>query len=194
MKKTFSILVILLMIGSISFANIVDVPRTSMIVLKNGVTFKLCYRGLQQGDIKVFILNNDNQVIFSEKIKNTAGFVRPYNFSKLPEGNYSIRLAGEKESFMERVVHENSPIKAYRPIHMMRVPGTNKFILSVPNKGKEKVSVTIYDERGSVVHEEVEDIDGDFAKIYNIKPKTGRVTFVVSDSKGVGGKFSKTDW
>jgi len=91
MNKPLSLLTILL-IGGITFANAFDNPNTKMVVLKNGSTFRLLYKGAEQSDVKVLILNDENQIVFAEKIKNTDGFARPYNFTNLPEGHYSIQI------------------------------------------------------------------------------------------------------
>ncbi len=75
--------------------------------MKNGSTFKLFYKGAQQSDVKVLILNDENQIVYSEKIKNTDGFARPYNFSNLPEGHYSIQIKDNAGIRTETVNHHS---------------------------------------------------------------------------------------
>ena len=105
MNKPLSLLAILLISG-ITFANAFDNPSTTMVVLKNGSTFRLLYKGAEQSDVKVLILNDENQIVFTEKIKNTDGFARPYNFSNLPEGHYSIQIKDNAGVRTETVNHQ----------------------------------------------------------------------------------------
>jgi len=193
MNKSLSSLALLLILISATFANASDNPSSSMAVLKHGSTVKLLYKGIEQNDVKVLIVNDENQVVFSEKIKSTAGFVRPYNFSKLPEGNYSIELIDNKGHQSELVKYK---IESTRKLmHVMRVGGTtDKFVLSVPSAIQQKISISIYDDNGRTLYSGKEDIAGDFAKVYNLQKHVGRVTFEVIDSNGKANSFAKDSW
>ena len=188
MNKSLSLLAILL-IGGISFANAVDNPSTTMAVLKNGSTFRLLYKGLEQSDVKVLILNGENQIVFSEKIKNTAGFARPYNFSNLPEGHYSIQIKDNAGVRTETVSHQN--IREKKTMHVLQVPGTVKYVLSVPNRGNEALSISIFNDLNELLYNGEENIHGDFAKVYNFENHAGPVRFVVTDSKGLSNSVTK---
>jgi len=161
-----------------------------MAVLKNGSTIKLLYKGAQQSDVKVAIFNDANQVVFSEKIKNTHGFARPYNFSELPEGRYSFRLIDDAGIAMENVTYEKQR-EEKKVMHLLRLPGTNKLLLSIPNSGSQNISVTIYDERNEVLYAGEEKLQGEFAQVYNLEKYKGNFTFVVSDNKGLSNAITK---
>jgi hypothetical protein len=189
MKNTLSLLVVLL-VGSATFANSPDIPKTNMAVLKNGTTIKLLYKGDQQSDVRVSIFNDENQVVFTEKIKNTNGFSRPYNFSELPEGNYSIRLIDNAGIAVEKVVVEKKA-EQEKIMHLLRLPGTNKLLLSIPNNGAQDIYVTIYNQTNEVLYEGGQSIQGDFAQVYNLEKYEGSFTFVVSDNKGLSNTMTK---
>lgn len=189
-KSLFSLA---LLVTSISFANALDNPSSSMAVLKQGSTVKLLYKGGEHNDVKVLIVNDDNQIVFSEKIKSTDGFVRPYNFSKLPEGNYSIELI-DNTGRQSKLVNYKAE-SARKLMHVMRVTGTtDKFVLSVPSAGQQKISIAIYDDMGRVLYSGRENIAGDFARVYNLQRHAGRVTFEVTDNNGKTNSFTKDSW
>lgn len=188
MNKPLSLLAILLISG-ISFANAFDNPKTTMAVLKNGSTFRLLYKGATQSDVKVLILNDENQVVYTEKIKNTAGFARPYNFSNLPEGLYSIQIRDHAGVRTETVNYHNK--REERAVHLLRLEGTGRYVLSVPNKGKDDLSITIFNDLNEVLYKSSENISGDFARIYNLGKQTGNFRFVVSDGKGSTKSITK---
>ena len=192
MKKSQSIFLVLLLMSSISFVHAKDDPGTSMAVLKKGTTVKLFYKGAEQSNVKVLILNDLNKIVFSEKIKNTDGFVRPYNFSSLPEGNYSIQLINNAGSQIKEVsyTHESASNSTREKVmHVTHMHGsTNKFVLSVPNVGADELTVTIYNDSNEILYVGKENIVGDFAKIYNLQNYNGKVKFVVTDSNGHSAK------
>lgn len=193
MNKSLSSLALLLILISATFANASDNPSSSMAVLKRGSTIKLLYKGIEQNDVKVLIVNDENQVVFSEKIKSTTGFVRPYNFSKLPEGNYSIELIDNKGHQSELVSHKTESTR--KLMHVIRVGGTtDKFVLSVPSPGQQKISIAIYDENGRTLYSGKENIAGDFARVYNLQKYVGRITFEVVDNTGKANSFTKDSW
>src|SRR5688572_11120670 len=97
MNKFLTILVMLTVVCSSVVANNIDNPKatTGMAVVKSGSIFKVYYRGLKRADVKVRILNEEGKAVHKETLKNIESFVRPYNFSTLREGNYTIELETE---------------------------------------------------------------------------------------------------
>ena len=190
MKKTFSILVMLMIVSSVVFARRLDTPTTGVAVMKNGETFKLLYKGTQNSNVKVLILNDNNEIVFSERIKNTDGFVRPYNFTALPEGNYRFEVT-DSNGLQSEQINYRKPTND-KVAHLIRVAGTDeKFILSVPNRGNDIITVTIFDEDNAVLYSGIEKITGDFAKVYNVQKLEGKATFNVTDSKGFSKSLTK---
>ena len=161
MNKPLSLLTILL-IGGITFANAFDNPNTKMVVLKNGSTIRHLDKGAAQSDVKVLILNDENQIVFAEKIKNTDGFARPYNFSNLPEGHYSIQIKDNAGVRTETVNHLIK--KEEKTMHLLRIGGTGKYVLSVPSQGTQDLSIMIFNDLNEVLYQSEEKINGDFAR------------------------------
>ena len=83
MKQTISILILLVMISSVSFANKVENPTLGTAILQNGSLVKLLYRGDRFSNVKIQILNERNEIVLTERLKNVDGVLRPYNFSAL---------------------------------------------------------------------------------------------------------------
>jgi hypothetical protein len=76
-------------------------------------------------------------------------------------------------------------------MHLLRLPGTNKLLLSIPNKGTQDIYVTIYNQTNEVLYEGGQSIQGDFAQVYNLEKYEGSFTFVVSDNKGLSNTMTK---
>lgn len=191
MKKTLSILAAITIFSTALFANNIDKPNaaTGMAIMKNGSTVKLFYKGTKQTDVKVSIYNAANTLVYSETIKNVDGFVRPYNFTNLEEGEYSIELLGENGRQVERVIYKLGKVE--KLANVMHVTGEpNKYILSVANKGQDVLTIRIYGDKGVLLYSQTENVNGDFAQVYNLDKYNGSLTFEVSDSKGVTKSLS----
>jgi hypothetical protein len=183
MTKTFSILVLLITISSVGFARRSDNPTLGVAILQNGSTVKLLYRAEQSNDVKVLIFNEDNQIVLSEKFKNVDGFLRPYNFSELPNGNYRFELIDASGRQIEKITYKDD--KAGRIVKLMPVDGNDKkLLLSVPNKQIDILTITILDDVNNVLYTETERITTDFAKVYNLESFKGKIRFNVVDRKG----------
>ena len=185
MKKTFSVLVGLMVISSVVFARRLDNPgdSPSASVIKIGSTFKVYYKGSQQADVKVAIRDAGDHLLFSETIKKSDGFVRPYNFSNLPEGEYTIQITDNNGRQIEKISYAREKSETYA--HLLKVAGSDaKYLLTVSNKANGNVTVRIYDDSNKVIYDKKEDASRDFAKIYNLEGIPGKFTFEVTDAKG----------
>lgn len=191
MKKILSVFVVLMIVSSVVFARRIDNPGSAphVAVMKNGTTFKLYYKGSQQADVKVSIRDANNNELFSEVLKKVEGFVRPYNFSHLPEGQYSIHIIDKSGRQIEQVSFEKS--KNEKLAHLLKVSGTDgKYLLTVSNKEGDDITVKIYDESNNVIYSQLEETASDFAKVYNLGNRAGDFTFEIIDEKGISTSLS----
>jgi len=187
MKKILSVLVVLIMFSSVVFARRLDNPGAtpSAAVVKIGTTFKLYYKGSQHADVKVSIRDASERLVFSEIIKDVDGFVRPYNFSSLPEGDYTMQISDKNGRQIEKISYKRERSQAMA--HLLKVTGTDaKYLLTVSNKDGQDVTVRIYDSANNMIYNKKEISPSDFAKVYNLGKISGEgeFTFEVSDANG----------
>ena len=191
MKKILSLVVVLIAIGQVSAKGIEPKSPVGISVIKQGAVVKLFYRGEQSGKVKVTIFNERGDVIYREVLANTDQFMRPYNFSSLPEGEYTIELRDEQGRRVEQVDHKFASEK--RTAHLTRLSGPkNRFMLAVPNEGEDDLRIRIMDDRNAVLYEETQHVIGDFAKVYNLHHLTGEHVFEVSDNTGRVSRLFKS--
>ncbi len=185
MKKTFSIFVVLIALSSIVRARRMDKPEESsaMAIMKNGSLIKLFYKSGKESNVKVTIIDSNNQVVFSEDMKHVDGFMRPYNFSKLSEGDYTIELVDHAGKKVEKISYREGKVE--RVANLIRIAGEeNKYLLTISNKGKDTFSVKIFDAEGGLIYTHAEEAEGDFARIYNLSKVTGKFLFEITDKSG----------
>jgi hypothetical protein len=185
MKNFLTILVLTAMCGAVN-ANEIDNPKASvgMAIMKTGSVIKLFYQGSVAADVKVSIFDAKGERVFRETFRNIENFVRPYNFSSLKEGEYTIELEGADGRQLQKVNYSKGKIE--KLMHLVRLAGAeNKYVLTVANKGSEKLQVKIYDGENSLIYNETESFQGDFAKIYNLNKVGEKFLFEVTDQNGV---------
>jgi hypothetical protein len=185
MKNILSIVMVLLLVSGSSFARRLNEPSPSSGagVMKNGTTFKVFYKGASRADVKVSIYNADGELVFKETLKQLEGFSRPYNFSTLPEGTYTIALFDGHTTITQTIIHGEHV--ASRDAHVTSLPGNEgKYLLMVPNKKPDVITVNIFDANYNLVYSEKEVIQSDFAKVYNFKSNIEKPLFQITDSKG----------
>ena len=155
---------------------------SDMIVVKqNDYSFKLIYKSEEKSDVKVQIRNAKNAVVFSEVIRNSDGFSRPYDFGNLAVGDYTIRVDNGSNG-LTRTVHNGSGYveKAAQVIHLR----DGRYLLTVAGKGQNKLDINVFDEQGLIVRKDSKVVDGNFALVYDLSHLKGAFTFEVKDEQG----------
>ncbi|HTH32125.1 MAG TPA: hypothetical protein VL946_12320, partial [Lacibacter sp.] len=146
-------------------------------------TFHVFYKGTKLSDVKIFIRDEKNDLVFTEIIRKTDGFVRPDTFTQLEDGEYTVEVIDCVQRQVQKITHGiNPPDKL---AHVVRVsPTENKFLLTVPNKVHNTISVKIYGAKHQLVYEELLEISDDFAKLYNLNQINDDFSFEITDEEG----------
>ena len=190
MKKILSLVLVVIAIGHMNAKGIEPNSPLGTSIIKKGALVKLFYRGEHSGKVKVTIYDENGTVVFKEVVENHEHFMRPYNFSSLPSGEYTIQIADENGTRIEKVEHGVS--KKKRPANLWRLnPDSNKYMLSVPCNGSDELVVKIYDERNTVIYQETARMSGDFAKVYDLSQVKGAHTFEITDNNGGVRRLAK---
>ena len=141
----------------------------------------LFYKSAGLSNVKVSILNANGKEVFTEVIKKTDGFTRPYNLYKHPLGIYTIVVKNNEGSLTESFIRsEETELKA---AHVVKL-ANNKYLLTVrSDMALGKVNVKIFD-GSKLVHEQANEISSDFGQIFTLKNIDQLVTFEVTNSNG----------
>jgi hypothetical protein len=151
---------------------------------KNSV-FKVQYVSEQKGLVAVSILDKKNTIVFQEEIYSNGSFIRPYNFSNLAEGEYTIVMKDENGE--QRQTLNYSIAKSTSYAHVSEIKNQkSKYWLNIVNNGAEKMNVRIYSLTGELLYEQSVTVEGSYSKVFNVSQlKQPAVVFEVSNNKGV---------
>ncbi|NOT74020.1 MAG: hypothetical protein HOP08_03760 [Cyclobacteriaceae bacterium] len=191
MKKV-SLLMLGILVSSLTFAaRRNDTPKTTsgIAVIRNSESsYKLFYRSEEASDVKVEIINSDDKVVFSEVIKMSNGFIRPYNFANLAEGTYTIKLDNGSNWLTETVEYRTGKIQKLAHVVSLK---DGKFLFTLAGQGAEKFDLSIFNDKGEKIYSEPTAVSGDVARLFDLKDIQGPVSFEVMDRKGVAATIVK---
>ena len=189
MKKIIS-LTLAVLSCTVMFANGTDDGKKSSAsasgaaVIKNGESvFRVIYKSEKEVDVRVRIYNDKDELVYSEKVNNTDGFTRPYNFENLGEGEYTIAIEDGSRKQIEKVSYYAPKVtKSLSVLKMQSEEG--KFLVMAAGQGNELITVSIYDGENNLIHRSYEATKGNFSKLYNLKSVKGHVTFEIGNENG----------
>ncbi len=174
----------LVLVGTSAFANGPGSPRLAVISQTNPGMFKIIYeKNGVISNVRMTILNHENEIVFTETTKNVDGFIRSVNFTQMDPGEYTVEVADKSGKQIQKVVYgEIAPIQN---VHVSKISDEGKYLLSVTNSGKNRINVQIFDGTNNLVHNESTTINGNYGLVYNLKAVEGVPTFEISDKTGV---------
>lgn len=186
MKKTLSIFVVLISMSSVVFAGGIDDPKVSSriaIVRKDENHFNLIYKGNKVANVAVAIYNAKNELQFTEVIRKSDGFVRPYDLSGLQNGDYTIVVKNNSDEILSESVNI-SPTKSSLMTQVVKTKENNKYVLTIADKKSEYVTVRVSDETSTILYEKRESLKGQMAKLFSFKGTNNLYIFTVIDQAG----------
>lgn len=142
--------------------------------------YKLVYPVHTAGTVYIRIYDQEGQQVFSDRIKNKNGFMRPYDFSKLPDGNYKFMIQSNGGKIITEIIH-----KLHRNDLNISVGDAGEkgaYQLVVRGVKKDPVYVSIYDKKDELVYEDVVKVGKNFSRIYSFPDKAEDLTFVVTQN------------
>jgi len=173
-----------------SFAAVAASPIAFSVTSSTANVFNISYKTAEVSNVRISIYNNSTELVFTEVLNNVASFVRPYNFSELTEGEYTIVVSNKNSTQTEKVNFTSNKINSIISVSEV-ANAENKYALNVTNNGTEDVYVRIFD-NSTLLHEQSVQVTGSFGLIYNlskVKSTAGAsITFEVSTASG---KFEK---
>jgi hypothetical protein len=171
MKKTFLISSVLLLNSSVVlFGGVFKSPRSlpDLASTNQGEIFKVICEDHGSVDLQVLIYDSYGNELFSEKIAGMEGFIRPYDFSLLPEGKYRIDVIDGNGLYVEKVNYSNGEFLSLSPApEAAKNDLGGKSLLTSENE----VTVNVYDTDHHLVYSDTEKVTGTFAKVYHIKKR-----------------------
>jgi len=191
MKRT-TIAVAMMLVVATAFATgeEKDKNATKKVAIMNNDPehIKLVYMDAEQGQVKVSLKNESGKVIHKSTVKNKDGFSLPYDFKKLPSGDYTFDITSPDGSISSETVSIVKPSKKVNFVaNILNVDDGKKFRLAVMNTDERTLptSIKIYNDQGTIIHkEQITDLNG-FRKTFDLSSvAANQFTFEIKNATG----------
>lgn len=192
-KSTLIALLLTVMSGVLLAGNDREKASDSQAIVRNSgksAVYQLVYISQIPGTVHVSIFDTKGNIILAERVKNTEdGFMRPYNFSAIEEGNYMIEVQDGKSKvkvpFTHKVTKAIQPLK----VNIKALPAEKKFQLVMLGNNDDLLQVNILDQTNKLVYTDYIDARTSFSKVYDLtKVKANNFTFEIKKSDEVISK------
>jgi hypothetical protein len=192
MKKIFTISSIVLF-STIMFAGgINENPKSTSGVITtdaaNGV-FKVYYKGDEAARIKISIVDSKNKSVFSETLQRANGFLRPYNMTNLPDGEYTFLIDDGVSVVSEKVIN-GSIADDPKLFRATKLKEDDKFLFTASGKGQEDVTINIYDLAEKLLYSETRTIKNSISRVYDLSHFRNKVAFEIVHANGLSERFT----
>ncbi|MDJ1471535.1 hypothetical protein QNI19_27025 [Cytophagaceae bacterium DM2B3-1] len=176
-------LALVLSVTAFAMDNIDDTKKTSSATItttNRAAVYNLVYTSAKAGLVTVSIKNQDGLVVMQEEIESDKkGFIRPYNFTAMPAGSYTLVVkdaAGKSELSLTYAHTVLSPVRKAE----IKSLESNKYQLRLIGSSAESIEVTIYNQFDLPVYTETLTQKGSFIRTYDLsKMKSAKNRFEV---------------
>lgn len=161
-------------------------------VVQTGELVKVIFVNSEVSDVRISMMDEQGERIFSERIKNQESFIRPYNLSNLEEGIYQIEIQHGNETLVGQIacVHKEPELQSNdldflaHVSKIARADQKERYLLTIPYTGKGMYTITIHNEVDDVLYKNTINPHGDFAQVYRIKDSVGNIVIQIADEDG----------
>ncbi len=186
MKKIFGFIAASLLSATlVSASGTADPTATSAVAVtraRGTSVFKLYYKSPRTTDVHITIQDGRGSVLLTDRVRSSDGFLRPYNFGELPEGEYTLVLEDFSGRQVQKLNYSDGRIEKFA--HVIKMEEPDKYLLTVATEAKDKISIRIFDAAERLLYEKSHDVEYHFATIFNIKDvKSFRID--ISDGNGL---------
>ncbi|MDN4165492.1 hypothetical protein QWY31_08270 [Cytophagales bacterium LB-30] len=180
--KTTILLGALLMVGTLAFANEKNIASVSVTNATQDGIVKLAYVSSESQSVKVSIYNQENELIFSERITEES-FVRPYNLSDAGEGTYTVVVEDKNGKNASEVVYKKTALASV--VHLQNVyPEEGKVFLRINNLDNDDFTVKVYN-NNKLVHKQTIEDQTQWGQVYDVSKLSEGAYFEVTSTKGL---------
>ena len=183
MKKTVLLiaLFVLTSVSTIMTASPVAEITNDIIVVKEPgkQLYHLYYESRKAENVKVVVMDEYKNRLFSKTIKNTKGFTLPINFLDANEGKYEIMIQDGTGTTFKAVEVSAAGNMELVSSKLSKVED-GKIRLTVSGPITDEITVYIYDDEKLLFQDEISNAGG-FTKLYDLRSVPARaLTFMVA--------------
>ena len=159
-------------------------PKVEVSAASSNV-YRVLFMGKSDAKTVINIWNAEKRLVFTETIKKVNAFVRPYNFSQMPDGVYTLEVIEGNTVSKQLIYHGSVAPSNEVPVDLNIVkvaPVTGKediYKLTIIQTGETKANIRILTADQKVVYSSAESFERAFCKLYNLRRMDKKATIEV---------------
>lgn len=167
--------------------NSLNEPRVQLVANPVGNLFSIVYEASDVSDLHIVIMDDDNNRLYHEKIKNTRQFIKPLNFSQVDAGTYTVMVSGKNVAFEEELTLEKSEfIVPEFTAEVTPIASSRRVRLEVKGNVDNNVYVEVLDPGRKVIFSGDVKLDMESGRTFNLEQSLyQKVIFRVVDASNV---------
>jgi len=186
MVKTIAALLIVISAPLSTYASVDSASLASyckVLPIKEENTFKVIYQSQEVENVNVTIVDSKKDVIYSEIIRKSNGFVKDFDLSNLPQGNYTLYIESDNYQYSE---HVKVDYLEAEDVQMILTEVENDYALVGINNSNSDITILIVDDFGNKLYRERIEAGDQVKKIYDMEKLQGSsATFIIYGENGV---------
>ena len=133
--------------------------------------FKLLYAWNEPATLDINIYDSEDNLVFTESLKNQKPFIRPFSLNGMKSDNYRVEIMDE-DGYMLKEEYVDMRHQSDFTANIWSVPNSDNYRVVVP-ECEDGVSLTIYNEKGKQVHfDRLKSANG-ISKVYDLSGLSG---------------------
>ena len=156
---------------------------------------KVIYLHEARGRVRINVFNARGKMMIYREVMNEDGFSQDFNFRNMKEGEYTFEVIDNDGSIRKTIYYSDSERltkKTYLKANILNINDGKRFRLAVTGNDQSPVRVTVYDQKGQILHKDEIESAGGFRRIYDLeKSKSGEFTFIVEHRGEVVSRIAR---
>lgn len=144
--------------------------QSKIAIIQGREVMKLVYLNEVSDRVSISVYNEKGQKLVSTSVKSKDGFIQPFNFTQVEEGEYTFEITDDSGTIIENISLDRTETNIST---VYKIKDSDKYRLNVLSEGDD-ITVKIMDEDLNVIHED-KFMDADsFSRIYDLSEHKGK--------------------
>jgi hypothetical protein len=153
-----------------------------VVAQEKGDSFKLIYQGNKKANVSIKWIDNNSHVLYSENVKSSDSFVKQYDLTTLPKGEYTVKVVADDYEFTKEVI-TGAAVEMKMAIRNL---GDKKVLLTgYPVKSTDLFIVVLNDKSERIFEQSISDATTIQKKFVFDQIDTDNVTFMIYSNDNV---------
>ena len=156
---------------------------------------KVIYLHGVRGKVRINVFNARGKMMIYREVMNEDGFSQDFNFRNMKEGEYTFEVIDGDGPIRKTIYYQETDQlvkKTYLKANILNINDGKRFRLAVAGTDQTPVRVTVYDQRGRVLHKDVVESAGGFRRIYDLEEsRSEEFTFIIEHQDEILSRMAR---